>query len=157
MKAITLLMKKKLWLFLGLGLVVLFLVKWLWNKISNAIASGKGFWAFLSTRSNAETSANAARASDNPVVNSNAPIPGEPIDKTKVEGVVSTIKEAFGWNDDEDEMISALNTLSNGTEVKYASELYKTLYGHSLRAKVSATLNTAEKARVKVLVQTNWY
>lgn len=135
----------------GILLVILFFGKTIFNAI-------KGVFAPVMAKINLGSAVgSASAAASNDVSKSNVSKYGEPYDSNKCEGIVATVKEAFGWNDDEDSIIEALNSCSNGTEVKYCSELYKLKYSQSLKAKVIATLNRSEKDKLSTIVQINWY
>lgn len=136
----------------------IWLGNFIFKKLKTSMTLGtSGFWAAFNTKEAAASAAAAAAASGNTALQNNVPKYGEPYDAAKCEGIVATIKEAFGWNDDEESIIEALNSCTNGTEVKYCSELYKIKYAQSLKAKVTATLNRSEKDKLSTIVQTNWF
>jgi hypothetical protein len=83
---------------------------------------------------------------------------GEPIDTSACESVVAGINASLHWyNDDEDAIISHLNRLRNGSEVKYASTAYQDKYGISLKLACEGTLSDSEKSKVKAIVLHNWF
>src|SRR4051812_26662897 len=104
MKKVKSLLKKSPYLWVVVIGGVLVFGTLLISKLKSLITGGSGasLLAILKAKDASKSAAAAGAASSNPVINANAPKYGEPVDYSKCEGVVATVKESFGWNDDED-------------------------------------------------------
>jgi len=63
----------------------------------------------------------------------------------------------FGWTEDEELLINALNQLVSANEARAVSQLYQNDYGKSLKSEIQRLISDSDTRKIKTLIFTNLF